>query len=254
MVFTPGQKAFGFVLVLLVLILLFYTAYDKTAHQLKPENLVKALTFQDVTFSLRELNKVTALLGIGLLAFSFILGPLSHMFPHQFCPHLSARKWIGLWGFVFALLHSVYELLVIFKLDVNKLFFSPKSIGLIYGMVALFIFLVMAITSNQFSIQKLGFKNWKIIQTTGYVALLFAILHFLVLETKPEIGLDVRPFGLLFLVVPLLAIILRVGLPIVRYELEHSFHEHFGGHEETCPLPNPPANNSSASPDVLSRK
>lgn len=242
---TPGQKALLVVVILFLATLLFYTAYDKKTKQLNFDNLAKVVTFQDPSFSLRELNKVAALLAIGLIAISFVLGPLSHMFPHLFCTHLPARKWIGIYGFILAILHSAYAIAVPFQSDLSKILGSPNVLALIYGLIALFILFIMAATSNQISMKKFGFKNWKLIQTAGYVALALAILHFVILETKPTIGLDIRPFGLIFLAIPLIALILRVLLPLFRYELNDSFHEQFGGHKETCPLPPTTPNNST---------
>lgn len=212
-----------------VTLLLFYTAYDKQAKTIVPEKLVKVVSFSDAANSMKEMNKVGGLAAIGLIAISLLIGPLSRMFPKWFASWLMHRKFIGIAGFASAVFHSVYSLLVIYGADVSKMILeNPKWAGILSAMTALLIFIVMAITSNQNSVKKMGYKIWKAVQTFGYVGLALAALHFIILETKPGIGLDVRPYGLLFLVIPLVALVVRAGIIFIRAPERSKFEHHIG--------------------------
>ncbi len=221
------------VVVIFISLLVFYTAYDKQTKTLVPEKLVSVVLFKDVANSLKELNKVAALAAIGLIAITFILGPLSKIFPKIFSQFLFTRKFIGLSGFVFAFLHALYSVIVIYELDLNKMLFAnPKIVGFISAVISLFIFFLMSITSTEKAVKVMGYKNWKTLQTTGYIALFLAILHFIILEIKPGKGFDVRPFGVLFLFIALVALILKILTLFIKVPERKSFQEHVS-HSET---------------------
>ncbi len=225
------EKNLGIITLIFVVLtlLLFYTAYDKTTKTLIPQKLVDVVTFKDVSKSLSEINKVLALASIGLIAISFIVGPLSRMFPAQFTQWLTHRKFIGLSGFALALFHAIYSILAIYALDLNKMIFAnPKVFGFLSAVIAFAIFLVMAVTSNAKSVKKMGYDKWKMVQTIGYVGLALAVLHFVILEIKPNVGLDVRPYGLVFLVIPLVALVIRIGMIFIKAPQRTKFEHHTG--------------------------
>lgn len=215
------------VVLVVVSLLLLYTAYDKQTQTVVLEKLVKILLFSDPAASLRELNKVAALAAIGLVSIAFVIGPLSRLFPKQFAHLLSWRKFVGVSGFLLAVLHAIYSVWVIYQLDLDKMLYSnPRVAGLVVGVAALFVFFLMSITSTKRAVENMGYPNWKALQTTGYLALLFAILHFVILETKPVVGLDVRPFGLLFLALAVAALLLRIAMAVLGKKPKTNFEEH----------------------------
>ena len=75
--FKTWLKSFGFVLLVMISLLLLYTAYDKQTKTLQFEKVITVLSFSDTKLSLNELNKITALGAIGIIAIVFMLGPLS---------------------------------------------------------------------------------------------------------------------------------------------------------------------------------
>ena len=138
-------------------------------------------------------------------------------------------KDVGIAGFAFAILHSVYSLAIIYKLDLDRMLFAnPKWLGFVAAVLAFAIFFLMAITSTSDAVKKMGYVKWKLLQTTGYAALFFAIVHFLVLEIKPDKGLDVRPYGLVFLALAIMTIIVRLGLGAMKTPPRQAFEEHIG--------------------------
>ncbi|MBI5228014.1 ferric reductase-like transmembrane domain-containing protein [Candidatus Micrarchaeota archaeon] len=220
------------VFLVIVSILFLYTAYDKQTKTLKLENLIKVLSFQDITYSLRELNKVAALAALGLLALVFIVGPLSKFWPVVFAKYLAYRKTVGVISFVIILLHTAYSLFIYYKLDPGSIFAQATLLPVIFGFIAFFIFLIMTITSTKSAVQKLGYKKWKTIQTCGYIGLLLVILHFFYIESKPTAGFDVRPYGLVIFYFAIAALLLRLGIIFVKTPERKLYEEHFGENEE----------------------
>ncbi|MFA4907277.1 MAG: ferric reductase-like transmembrane domain-containing protein [archaeon] len=220
---------FLFVLAVFVSLLLFYTAYDKQSKSLSAEKLANVLSFRDVSSSLRELNKVFALEAIGVISVVFLLGPLSKLFPGIFARFLPMRKPAGLAGFALALVHGIYSLVVFYNLDISLMIFrNQKLIGFIPAVLALIIFGIMSFTSTKQAVIKIGYRKWKAVQTFGYAGLLFALVHFFVIESKPIAGLDVKPFGLLFFYVAALALLLRLLIIFARVPGRGSYEEHLG--------------------------
>ena len=219
------------IVVFLVLssLLLFYTGFDKQTQSLNFNKTVQVLSFSDWNNSLKELNKVAALAGLGIISLTFIVGPLSRMFPKKFAHFLVWRKFLGLFGFGLIALHILYSLIVIYKLNVDSILFHNSNIqGFLAGFIALIIFGLMAITSTQKAVEKMGYSQWKKLQTTGYIALFLSIIHFILLETKPDKGFDVRPFGKLFFLLALIALLVRIGLIFVQIQQRSHYHEHLG--------------------------
>ena len=221
-------KPYLFVLFVVASLLLFYTAYDKQTKTLQFEKLVKLFSFQDAQYSFRELNKVAALAAIGLISIVFIFGPLSRLWPNVFARYLVYRKPVGLTGFGLALVHAIYSAWEFYGFDMTKMFSSPSFLALVSGIIALFIFFLMTITSTQNALRYIGYKKWKALQTCGYIALLFAIAHFFIIESKPATGFDVRPYGLLFFYLAIAALILRLLIILVKAPERKRYEEHFG--------------------------
>lgn len=226
--FVKKHGALLFTLAVIAALLLFYTAYDKQSREISPGKLAKVLSFQDMDNSLREFNKVAALAGIGILAVTFLLGPISRMFS-KVSWLLVYRKNLGLLGFFLVVLHGIYSAVVFYKLDfVKAIYDNPKSLGFVTAIVALLIFIAMAVTSTKQAVAKMGYGKWKMLQKLGYVGLFLSVIHFVVLETKAGTGFDVRPFALLFLFLPVLAILLRLGMALVGAAVPTKYEHHTG--------------------------
>lgn len=221
-------KSFAFILLIVISLLLFYTAYDKQTKILNFDKLFGILSFTNTQTSLSELNKVAALAGIGIIALVFIIGPLSKFRPLVFARYLVYRKPLGLMGFALVLIHSIYSAYVFYGFSIDKIIVNDKLLPFIAGLLSLFIFFLMAITSTESAVKKIGYKNWKALQTFGYIGLLFAVVHFFVIESKPIVGFDVRPYGMLFFYLAVAALILRLILIFVQMEERKAYHEHFG--------------------------
>ncbi len=85
------------------------------------------------------------------------------------------RRYIGDHAFLLALIHGgiTYSFPIIFSgAPILQVITSHE----VYGYVALIIFFPMWITSNDYSVRKMG-KYWKLLHRITYVAILFLFLH-----------------------------------------------------------------------------
>lgn len=135
-------------------------------------------------FTSHEMIKTTGLLAIALLSLTLIIGPACKFFPAL--DALKAhRKFWGILSFFVALSHTV--LIYIFYVNYNlaKLFnpAGPKYLGLLAGLASLVILSAVTLTSNKLALNSLSPKTWKVVQSTAYLALILAVLHFYLVES-----------------------------------------------------------------------
>lgn len=119
----------------------------------------------------------------GYLAFSFIslslaVTPLRILFPaFQYNAAVyMARRALGVSGFVFAFLHFAVPAIVFFKL--NFLYFMPSlgEAGTAAGIAALAMLFLLAATSFDFAVKRLG-KRWFALHKLVYLAYPLIIAH-----------------------------------------------------------------------------
>lgn len=126
-------------------------------------------------FTIFFINKALAQTAVILLGLSFLLGPLCKILPFL-ARHINYRRYFGLVGFGTALLHIVTSLLQIntrFPLD----WYFKNLWAIIPVILAILIFLTLALTSTKKVIKNLGVEKWKFIQRTGYFALFLSLIH-----------------------------------------------------------------------------
>lgn len=119
-------------------------------------------------------------LGLGaliLLLITLAMTPLQQL--TRWGGWIAVRRQLGLWSFTYAVLHlSGYVLFIAglrLELVLRDLTERPY---IIVGALAFSGLLVLAVTSNRFSIRKLG-RQWKAVHRLVYVVLLLALLHML---------------------------------------------------------------------------
>ncbi|MCX8178699.1 MAG: ferric reductase-like transmembrane domain-containing protein [Candidatus Aenigmarchaeota archaeon] len=89
---------------------------------------------------------------------------------------MAERRWIGIYTFLLALTHMLLVYNFFFGWDINKLLNHPNKVFLFLGSLALVILMLLAITSNNYSVKKLG-KKWKKLHALIYLALLLVLIH-----------------------------------------------------------------------------
>lgn len=126
-----------------------------------------------VKFLLEFIGKAAVILFIVTLSVT----PLRRLFPKSaFVKALAyRRRQIGVSVFVYALLHFLLYLPYIGSLE--ALLDDWDKLFILSGLVALLLLLVLAGTSNNFSVKRLGGKKWKRLHLLVYPTLALVIYH-----------------------------------------------------------------------------
>nr|WP_312509739.1 protein-methionine-sulfoxide reductase heme-binding subunit MsrQ [Pseudomonas luteola] len=117
-------------------------------------------------------------LGLGalvLLLITLSLTPLQKM--TNWKGWVLVRRQLGLWTFTYAALHFCSYLAFVLGWDFSRLGIElQKRPYVIVGFIAVLGLLPLALTSNRYSMRKLG-KQWKRLHRLIYIALVMALLH-----------------------------------------------------------------------------
>lgn len=164
-----------------------------------------------------------------LVALSFGLGPLSRLY-RRAGRFLAFRREMGIYGCILAFVHAFIVLAGWVEYDLNRLFgfeFHPQlqiyvmvengfGLGNALGIGALVLVLLLATTSNDFAVRKLGSSGWKFIQmgvlplwwlSIAHVAY-FLYAHFLSFHRNIP---DPNPLQLPFAILVALILALRIA-------------------------------------------
>jgi len=95
------------------------------------------------------------------------------------------RRAIGVASFAYAALHTITYLER--KWGADLIVMEGLKPDLATGWVALVIFLVLAITSNNRSVQRLG-RTWKTLHRTVYIAAALVFLHWILTAFEPQLA------------------------------------------------------------------
>ena len=139
---------------------------------------------------LRDIVLFTGKSGLLFLVLSLACTPLARLL--GWTPALQVRKALGLWGFGFACLHSLFflqgkplfigwnvgpELWQAFQSMVGIVLYGSKVPYTEAGVYALLLLLPLALTSNRLAMRRLG-KNWKRLHRLVYLAVPVAVYHY----------------------------------------------------------------------------
>lgn len=133
---------------------------------------------------------VTGEWAIRLLVLSLLCTPICILFGWR--QILTIKKSTGLWAFTYAGLHLLF-----FALDEGWLA-TFSEFNFIVGTLSLVIMLLLAMTSNEWSMRWLQ-QNWKLLHRAAYAAGVLAVLHVAILGEGSAIlytGLLMIGFGL----------------------------------------------------------
>jgi len=143
-----------------------------------------------------EMIKTTGLLAIALLSITLFIGPACRVFPSLDILKVHRKFW-GILAFLAALTHTILVLIYYFKFDFSRFvdFTNPRYPGILAGLVALAILLLVTLTSNKIALTALNPRIWKMVQSTAYIALILAVLHFYLVESKDGVLVIKRVVG-----------------------------------------------------------
>lgn len=181
--------------------------------------LTKGIIIEDIPLYI--FNKAFALTSALLIGISFFLGPLARLWPKRFISKLYLRKYIGVFGFGVAALHSLISLLLFspsyyprFFTTAGKLTLEGQS-SMLFGILALFIFAIVSITSLPSVEERLHPKQWKFIQRLGYIAYILTLLHVAVMSygywlTPAKWSAGLLPVSLIISMIIIIVFIARI--------------------------------------------
>ena len=112
------------------------------------------------------------------LIIAMIITPLLMLFPNsRFWRWMMVRRrYFGVAAFAYAALHTL--LYVIDLGSLAAILGEALELGIWTGWLAMFIFIPLALTSNDVSVRRLG-KSWKNLQRLVYLSALATLLHWI---------------------------------------------------------------------------
>lgn len=128
------------------------------------------------------LNKAVADTSIILMGLSMLLSSICY-FWNFLDAKIIYRKYLGLIGFAFALVHIVLSYSLLERLFTVTTWQQGSYWPALTGAIAAVIFAVMAIISNTFAASRLGGKTWRFILRTGYLAMFLILAHVVLLKS-----------------------------------------------------------------------
>ncbi|MDO8633714.1 MAG: ferric reductase-like transmembrane domain-containing protein [archaeon] len=136
--------------------------------------LIRAFAFSGATF-----------IGLALLSSVFF------KFRPVYAKYWHVRRSLGVAGLVFIAGHSLSVVNLLFGGDVSQVFFSlnPIENPMIFGVVGYLVFLVLALTSTDWAMEKIGPARWKTIHRLVYFGYFAAVFHFLAINQSALLNL-----------------------------------------------------------------
>lgn len=163
------------------------------------------------------LNKSVADTAAFLVGSSMIMSGMAYFF-NFLDRKVIYRKYIGLMGFAFAMVHLMLSFSAFQNLLKVETWQNLTMWPMLAGLLALIIFTLMALVSNQLAIRFLGAKLWRGILRFGYVGIFFVLVHVFLLKSARWLtwlqgGMQGWPsLSLMVGVFAVLVILLRIAL------------------------------------------
>ena len=141
-------------------------------------------------FPLFIFNKATSLAAVFFVASSYLVGKVIHWHDHDKALRLVVIKFCGLMGFFLAGIHALFSLALLSPAYYAKFFDTDGrmnlegEVAMAVGVVALFLLMSPAITTLPMMPKAIGGARWKRSQRLGYVALIFVVVHLVVMGVE----------------------------------------------------------------------
>ncbi|MBV8142010.1 MAG: ferric reductase-like transmembrane domain-containing protein [Verrucomicrobia bacterium] len=139
--------------------------------------IVPALTNQLGANPIERLLHVSGEIAIWTLGFALSLTPLRVLFPRSAVVNAlnRHRRYIGVSACIYGLIHFSCHLL--YQGDLEDVLQSFSKPFIWFGLIGLTILVLLALTSNNWAVRKLGGKRWKLLHRLAYVAAIVLIYH-----------------------------------------------------------------------------
>jgi sulfoxide reductase heme-binding subunit YedZ len=139
--------------------------------------IIPAFTNQLGANPLERLLHVSGEIAIWTLGTVLSLTPLRVLFPHSAMVNAlnRHRRYIGVSACLYGLIH--FSCHVLYQGDWDDLVQSFSKPFIWFGLGGLSILVVLALTSNNWSVRKLGGKRWKVLHRLAYLAAIILLYH-----------------------------------------------------------------------------
>jgi methionine sulfoxide reductase heme-binding subunit len=139
--------------------------------------VIPALTDQLGANPIDRLLHVSGEIAIWTLGAVLSLSPLRALFPHSGIVNAlnRHRRYIGVSACIYGLIH--FSCHVLYQGDWDDLLQSFTKPFTWFGLTGLTILVILAVTSNNWSVRRLGGKRWKWLHRLAYVAAAVLIYH-----------------------------------------------------------------------------
>ncbi|MDG2242805.1 MAG: ferric reductase-like transmembrane domain-containing protein [Rhodospirillaceae bacterium] len=113
-----------------------------------------------------------------IMILAMMITPFRMMFPKNkfWAWMLKRRRYFGVAAFVYAVFHTV--LYIVDMGTVRAMLDEFTALGIWTGWLAFFIFIPLALTSNDYSVRALG-SSWKTVHRFVYVAAIATLVHWI---------------------------------------------------------------------------
>lgn len=157
---------------------------------------------------IQEITLRTGKAALVLLVLSLACTPLNTVF--GFRPALTVRRALGLYGFMYVVLHLAIFVVLDYGADLQLIAQAiVEKYYVIAGFAAFLMLVPLALTSTRAAIRRMG-KRWKTVHKLVYLAVPAAVLHFALLVKS----LSGRPEPLIYGAIVITLIALRI--PAIR--------------------------------------
>lgn len=114
---------------------------------------------------------------------AMIISPLRLMFPKNrfWLWMVRRRRYFGVAAFCYAFAHTV--LYIVDMASLTNVLDEVLLLGIWTGWIAMFVFIPLAITSNDWFVKRMG-RNWKRLQRTVYIAAIGILAHWIFVDNN----------------------------------------------------------------------
>jgi DMSO/TMAO reductase YedYZ heme-binding membrane subunit len=142
------------------------------------------LVYRSQGSSVTRIVDTYAVLAASFLYLALVITPVTEFFPKIPCKGqlVKARRALGVSAFFFALVHVYFAFFKQLGGFAGLPYLSRTYLGAItVSTIALLILTTLAVTSSEYALKMLGFKNWKMLHRLVYLAAFFVIIHAVLL-------------------------------------------------------------------------